>query len=421
MSGANFRQKNLLKDLIYLGQTRPINKQTIKGLFRFALEPVLESQTPKAVVLLRLKETSELDGILKRLEFSNVEVYSFDDVTKGENLTKEDIWDDTEFLVLLSPRYSACLLWDYSTEPVKNTSCVYQILNSKDINNVFNIISQNSKIDLMRYTQEYTPERRGNELLNTAVHKFINFADSFVEEASLTQSDVELLSENDDIAKKYDYISSKAKTLSHDIKNHLSVIDLYSKILEKRLCSVDNKELKESAMNAIESIKTSKNSIVTLLNELRTIQGIKLETLNFSMILQNAINLVQAKAMENNTKILVTNKFDGDVLGDENKILNVLINLLYNAIDAVKEKGEIKVVTAVTTDNVLRVLVSDNGCGIKKELWGKIFEEGYTSKSTGTGLGLYISKEAMKEQYGDLKLVKSDEHGTTFEISMPKL
>ena len=110
MGGANYRQKNLLKDLIYLGQTKPISKQTIKGLFRFALEPLLEAQTQRAVVLIRLFDTSKLDGVLKRLEFTQAEVYSFDDVTKGENLTKEDIWGDTEFLVLLSPRYSACVL-----------------------------------------------------------------------------------------------------------------------------------------------------------------------------------------------------------------------------------------------------------------------------------------------------------------------
>ena len=65
MGGANFRQKNLLKDLIYLGQTRPVNKQTVKGLFRFALEPILDAQTPKALVLYRLFDTKDIEGVLK--------------------------------------------------------------------------------------------------------------------------------------------------------------------------------------------------------------------------------------------------------------------------------------------------------------------------------------------------------------------
>ncbi len=423
MSGANFRQKNLLKDLIYLGQTRPVNKQTIKGLFRFALEPLLEAQTQKAVVLVRLFDTKEVEGVLRRLEFTNAEVYSFDDVTNGENLSKENLWGDTEFLVVLSPRYSAVMLWDYSTENVKDTSCLYYLLNSKDINNVIRIISDNSKIDLMRYTQEYTPERRSNEMLNKAVHKFINYADSFVEEASLTQAENSIISETDDIEKKYEYISTKAKTISHDIRNHLSVIDLYSKIMEKRLEMVPNKELKDSMLNAVASIKKSKDSIDVLLNELRTIQGVKLETQNFAKILDSVINLVQAKALDKNIKIEVSNSFNGDIIADENKLLNVMINLLYNSIDAIsdKNKGIIKVNTEETADNMLRILITDNGCGVDENKKEKIFEEGYTSKITGSGLGLYISKEAMKEQYGDLKLISSDKNGTVFEITVPKL
>lgn len=424
MSGANFRQKNLLRDLIYLGQTRPVNKQTVKGLFRFALEPLLEAQTQKAVVLVRLFDTQGLDGVLKRLEFTNAEVYSFDNTTKGENLQKEDIWGDTEFLVILSPRYSACILWDFSTETVKDTSCLYYLLNSKDVNNVIQIISQNSKIDLMRYTQEYTPERRSNELLNKAVHKFINFADSFVEEATLTQAEAGLLGESDDIAKKYEYISTKSKIISHDIKNHLSVIDLYSKIMEKRLENVANKELQDSLLNAVSSIKKSKDSITELLTELRTIQGVKLETINVSKILQSAINLVQARAMETGTKFEVSNQYTGNVLADENKLLNVFINLFYNALDALKEKGNdgiIKINVIEAENNMLKIYITDNGCGIQKDLCEKVFEEGYTSKATGSGLGLYISKDAMKEQYGDLILVNSDKNGTTFEVSLSKV
>lgn len=421
MGGANFRQKNLLRDLIYLGQTRPLNKQTIKGLFRFALEPLLEAQTQKAVVLIRLFDTKELDGVLKRLEFTNAEVYSFDDVTKGENLTKDDIWGQTEFLVLLSPRYSACVLWDYSTESVKDTSCVYQLLNSKDVNNVVRIISENSKIDLMRYTQEYTPERRSNELLNKAVHRFIDFADSYVEEAALNRAEAGLLGETDDIAKKYEYISAKSKVISHDIKNHLSVIDLYSKIIAKRLEHVPSKELQDSLINAVESIKKSKDAIAVLLSELRTIRGVKLEPVNASKILQNAVNLVQARAMEADIKFEISNQYTGNVLCDENKLLNVLINLLYNSIDAIKENGVIKISTQETDDNMLKIYVSDNGCGIDSDNIQKIFEDGYTSKPTGSGLGLFISKDAMKEQYGDLNLISSDKNGTTFEISVSKI
>lgn len=421
MGGANFKQKNLLKDLIYLGQTRPINKQTVKGLFRFALEPILEAQNQKALVLCRLLDTADIEGVLKRLEYTSAEVYSFDSVTKGENLERENIWGETEFLVVLSPRYSAVILWDYSTESIKNTSCLYYLLNSKDVNNVIRIINDNSKIDLMRYTQEYTPERRGNELLNKAVHKFIDFADSFVEEATLSKVENELISENEDVAKKYEYIESKARTISHDIRNHLSVIDLYSKIIEKRCEKICNNELKESLKNAVLSIKKSKESIDVLLSELRSIKGINLVTLPFPKLLNDTINLAQARAEEKNIKIEIANTYNGNILADENKFLNVMMNLFYNAIDAIEADGNINIKTEETQDNMLKILIADNGCGISEEKQNKIFEEGYTSKVTGSGLGLYISKESMKNQYGDLNLVSSQKGETVFEVTVSKI
>ena len=125
--------------------------------------------------------------------------------------------------------------------------------------------------------------------------------------------------------------------------------------------------------------------------------------------------------MEADTKFEISNQYTGNVLCDENKLLNVLINLLYNSIDAIKENGVIKISTQETDDNMLKIYVSDNGCGIDSDNTQKIFEDGYTSKPTGSGLGLFISKDAMKEQYGDLNLVSSDKDGTTFEISVPKI
>ena len=89
--------------------------------------------------------------------------------------------------------------------------------------------------------------------------------------------------------------------------------------------------------------------------------------------------------------------------------------------DAMSDNGLIKIKTEESEDNMLKIVFTDNGCGIEEDKKDKIFDEGYTSKATGSGLGLYVSKEAMKDQYGDLNLVKSDENGTTFEVTIPKL
>ena len=165
--------------------------------------------------------------------------------------------------------------------------------------------------------------------MNKAVHKFIDFADGIVEEAAMNQAQVGLLDDNHDAVEKYEYISSKAKLISHDIKNHLSIIDLYSKIAERRLQQSDSDELKESLLNAVASIKKSKDAIYSLVSQIRTIQSAQLETLKFSELLNNAISLVKAKADDSAVNIEISNIYDGEILADEQKLLNVLINLFY--------------------------------------------------------------------------------------------
>lgn len=421
-------KKNFLKDLIYLAHTKPVSKQIIKGLFRFALEPLLEAQNQKAVVLLRMFDTTQSEGVLKRLEFNQAEVYSFCENVKGENLEREPIWGDTEFLVILSPRYSVVLLWDYSTEEMENTSCVYYLLNSRDVNNVIRIISSNSLIDLSRYTMEFTPERRTNELLNKSVHKFIDYANSFVEEASMSQAENTMLEANEEILKKYEYISDKSKMISHEIRNHLSVIDLYSKIIEKRLEHINEKEAKDSIKNGVECIKKSKDLISQMLSELKTIQVANPLPTDLSKLLSMVEALVSPRVKDKKAVLEIENNLKATILTDENKFLNVMMNLIYNALDfagkeekkgQTSEKPKVRIETVVEGQNMLKIRVIDNGHGVPEELKDKIFDKGLTSREGGNGLGLYISKEAMKEQYGDLVLAKSSSEGAVFEVIVP--
>lgn len=419
MSNEQFPKKNLLKDLIYLAQTKPVKKTVIEGLFKFGLEALIEAQYHKSLVLLRLKDQTNFSGILQRLEYAHTDIYSFSDNLKYENLEKKNIWGDTEFLIILSPRYSLVLIWDYSTESVKESSSVCYMLNSKSVNNVISIISNNSKIDLMRYTQEFTPERRGNETLNNTVNKFISFSNDIFEENIASHAENSILEGGNEEAKKYAYISSKAKSIAHEIKNHVSIINLYTKIMDKRLAEIEDNEKKSTLNNALGCIKKSSSAISQLLAGLRTIQPPNLENICAKDVLQSAISMVSLAAAEKDVEIKEVASVEAQIYADETKLMNVLINLFYNAIDAVDRGGKIEVATSLTDDNMLRISITDNGCGISEEDVNKIFLEGYSSKSLGNGLGLFISKNCMQEQYGDLQLVRSDKNGTTFDILIP--
>ena len=111
------------------------------------------------------------------------------------------------------------------------------------------------------------------------------------------------------------------------------------------------------------------------------------------------------------------------IMADYDKLTAVIINLVKNASDAfsvceieedvLKYGKYIKIATEKNKDSVL-IMISNNAPGISEP--EKIFEEGFTTKKMGSGLGLWICKRSLEEQNGDLELTRSTEDYTEFTI-----
>lgn len=102
---------------------------------------------------------------------------------------------------------------------------------------------------------------------------------------------------------------------------------------------------------------------------------------------------------------------------DETKLRQGILNLLRNASEAIKPPGKISF-TALTEDQALSIIISDNGCGIPREYMDTLFEPFVTHKSGGTGLGLSIAKN-VAEAHGGKISVNSKDSGTTFILRLP--
>ncbi|MEM6720801.1 MAG: HAMP domain-containing sensor histidine kinase [Bacteroidota bacterium] len=92
-------------------------------------------------------------------------------------------------------------------------------------------------------------------------------------------------------------------------------------------------------------------------------------------------------------------------------------NMVKNAIDAMKGKGDLKL-EIIPTDNAVKVLITDNGKGIPKRNFKKVFQPGFTSKKRGWGLGLSLAKRIVENYHkGKIKVLKSElGKGTTMQI-----
>lgn len=101
------------------------------------------------------------------------------------------------------------------------------------------------------------------------------------------------------------------------------------------------------------------------------------------------------------------------------QILQVFLNLILNGLDATEEGGTIEILTRVNGDFV-EIDFCDDGHGISEESQSKIFEPYFTTKTSGTGLGLFVCRNIVRSGHGEIMLVSSDpKNGTIFRVSFP--
>ena len=107
------------------------------------------------------------------------------------------------------------------------------------------------------------------------------------------------------------------------------------------------------------------------------------------------------------------------VRADEAELQNLLVNLLLNAIQASKPGG--KVVVATEGGDAVHIRVTDEGCGIAPEYRQKIFEPFFSLRQGGTGLGLFLSLNAVRSWGGNILVESTPGKGSIFEVVIPAI
>lgn len=200
------------------------------------------------------------------------------------------------------------------------------------------------------------------------------------------------------------------------MRNHLSICELYTQIIRKNLEKegIKNSSI-ENALNCInKSLKIMNNNLL----DLKSLNNFSPKICSIKKILEEGIKLSQVYICEKDIKITSDLQTDANVYIDENKFLACIVNIIKNAIEAISNDGEIHV-SLQLADNNAHIKISNNGEAISEEKQKAIFEEGFTTKPTGSGLGLHICANNLKAQNAVLKLIESTEQKTVFEIILP--
>jgi len=217
---------------------------------------------------------------------------------------------------------------------------------------------------------------------------------------------------------KFATIGQLASGINHEIKNQLGVIMAVEAI---RKMFPDNQKIQMYT----QLILDARNRIVSLLDEIRDFakkKDYEKTQVNLIDLINRTINICRFD------KDLDTMKFVFEPEGNINpivfinadKIQQVLINLIRNAGHASEPKSKIEI-SLEKQDNFWLIKVRDYGKGIPDEIKEKVWEPFFTTKSSGTGLGLDICKKIIENHNGEIWFESEVGKGTTFFIKLPEM
>lgn len=204
--------------------------------------------------------------------------------------------------------------------------------------------------------------------------------------------------------------------VAHEMRNPLFGMTAAAQILEMELAlDVSQKQLMTSLLKESRRLNNLVEELLDTTRELR----IKKESVNLRKIIDESISITRVM-LEQNCIAVVKSIPDKDIFlsVDADKIEQVMINLIKNAMEACKTGGIVNVVVELCDESAV-VKVVDNGTGIPEDILDTIFDVFYTTKRAGTGMGLSISKNIVEAHGGSLAACNNPEGGATFVMTIP--
>jgi PAS domain S-box-containing protein len=214
-------------------------------------------------------------------------------------------------------------------------------------------------------------------------------------------------------------IGTTAAKLAHEIGNPLNSMSITLQLLQRRLRSYET-VLDDKVYGSMRAFEEQIRRLTNLLGEFRSLsrrQHIELKSLDVMTLVQDILT-AEAPLYEER-KIVVEQNIEPatpPVLGDAEKLKQVILNLCKNAVEAMPEGGTLTVCARCEIKQIC-LEISDTGVGIPPGV--NIFEPFVTTKAAGTGLGLPIAHYIIAAHHGALTYTSEPGRGTTFRLTLP--
>ncbi len=272
-----------------------------------------------------------------------------------------------------------------------------------------------------------------NEYLDLGMIRFLNELNSSelhlqVNEVKSRRS-IENLERNQNFAEKIQEDNGQTLAIiSHDLKNPLNAIRLDAQILTRLAKKMNHSPLEEEVKKHSTRIVKTTDRLSIMVNDLlnfdrsrNVLTSLTRSSIDVEKLIDEVIEIVRPIAKRNSLKIKKTLSPDLPLIFvDKNKVFQVLLNLLTNALKFSPQHSSVLITSHVEKGSI-HFVVEDSGPGIEENEGAKIFEKYWTGKSgcSGSGLGLYICKTIVEAHQGMIHFKNAENGGSCFFFSLP--
>ncbi|MCL6587106.1 MAG: PAS domain S-box protein [Anoxybacillus sp.] len=259
------------------------------------------------------------------------------------------------------------------------------------------------------YNQEVLDRYYG--IINT---RFIRNGDGSIKRVISMFQSLNLMKETEKLA----VAGRIAAGIAHEIRNPLTTVRGYLQFFKN--------ELPDRIVSLIDKLLIPEldraNGIITDFLNIAKPAEVKAEKMNINQFIQEDLGiLLHSEALLRDVEVhyqLDERLNNYDVEADKNQLLQVFLNLFHNAVEAKVKKTMRISITSKLHNNIVQIFFCDDGPGIPPTIIDYIFDPFFSTKETGTGLGLSLSRKIIELHKGTMK-VQSDETGTCFLLELP--
>jgi signal transduction histidine kinase len=212
-------------------------------------------------------------------------------------------------------------------------------------------------------------------------------------------------------------LAEVAAVLAHEVRNPVASMELFAGLLAQsdQLQGGDERGWVMQLQAGFRQLNATVSNVLHFHSSSRA----ELLPLQISPVLQRAVEFITPLAQRSNVDVTLVNHLDdASVCGNEERLIQVLLNLALNSVRVMSGEGALAI-RGMASSNAVEISVRDSGPGIPDDIRDKIFEPGFSTRPGSAGLGLAVCKRIIAEHEGEIEIVPG-QPGAMFVIRLPK-